>query len=72
MIENIKKKLSVPINKSYGIKRYENDSYIDGNPWIVTTLWLSEACNLPLPLIFLQKAIFSPTHDVPSERKRAI
>jgi oligosaccharide amylase len=43
MIENIKKKLSVPINQNYGIRRYENDSYIDGNPWIVTTLWLSQA-----------------------------
>jgi GH15 family glucan-1,4-alpha-glucosidase len=43
MIENIQKKLSMPVNQSYGIKRYENDSYIDGNPWIVTTLWLSEA-----------------------------
>ena len=43
MIENIQKKLSVPINHNYGIRRYENDSYIDGNPWIVTTLWLSEA-----------------------------
>jgi GH15 family glucan-1,4-alpha-glucosidase len=43
MIDNIRKKLSVPINQNYGIKRYENDSYIDGNPWVVTTLWLSEA-----------------------------
>lgn len=24
-----------------GIKRYENDTYIGGNPWILTTLWLS-------------------------------
>lgn len=23
-----------------GIKRYENDNYIGGNPWILTTLWL--------------------------------
>ncbi|KKG66996.1 glucan 1,4-alpha-glucosidase, partial [Methanosarcina mazei] len=43
LIENIQKKLSIPINNGYGIKRYENDTYIDGNPWIVTTLWLSEA-----------------------------
>ncbi|MDM7918203.1 MAG: glycoside hydrolase family 15 protein [Methanosarcina sp.] len=43
LIENIQKKLSIPINSGYGIKRYENDTYIDGNPWIVTTLWLSEA-----------------------------
>lgn len=24
-----------------GIKRYENDTYVGGNPWIVTTLWLA-------------------------------
>jgi glucoamylase len=24
-----------------GIKRYEDDNYIGGNPWILTTLWLS-------------------------------
>lgn len=24
-----------------GIKRYENDSYIGGNPWIIATLWLA-------------------------------
>jgi len=42
-IENIQKKLSSPVNDYYGIRRYENDQYINGNPWIVTTLWLSEA-----------------------------
>ncbi|PYG87984.1 oligosaccharide amylase [Ruminiclostridium sufflavum DSM 19573] len=24
-----------------GIKRYENDSYIGGNPWVLTTLWVA-------------------------------
>jgi Glucoamylase and related glycosyl hydrolases len=24
-----------------GIKRYENDNYIGGNPWILTTLWIA-------------------------------
>lgn len=24
-----------------GLKRYENDEYIGGNPWIITTLWLA-------------------------------
>lgn len=24
-----------------GIKRFEDDNYIDGNPWIITTLWLA-------------------------------
>jgi oligosaccharide amylase len=52
LIENIQKKLSSPVNRHYGIKRYENDAYINGNPWIVTTLWLSEtmfALALDLP-----------------------
>ncbi len=25
-----------------GIKRYEDDPYIGGNPWIITTLWLAQ------------------------------
>jgi len=25
-----------------GLKRYENDAYIGGNPWILTTLWLAQ------------------------------
>ncbi|MFC5702451.1 glycoside hydrolase family 15 protein [Cohnella faecalis] len=25
-----------------GIKRYEDDNYIGGNPWILTTLWLAQ------------------------------
>jgi GH15 family glucan-1,4-alpha-glucosidase len=25
-----------------GIKRYEDDPYIGGNPWILTTLWLAQ------------------------------
>ena len=24
-----------------GIKRFENDQYMDGNPWVICTLWLS-------------------------------
>ncbi|NYT19035.1 MAG: glucan 1,4-alpha-glucosidase, partial [Methanosarcinales archaeon] len=35
--------LRIPVNGYFGIKRYENDNYIDGNPWVVTTLWLSRA-----------------------------
>jgi len=27
-----------------GIKRYEDDEYIGGNPWILTTLWLALYC----------------------------
>ncbi len=43
MIEHIENALRVPVNGYFGIKRYENDNYIDGNPWVVTTLWLSRA-----------------------------
>ena len=43
MIKNIEKYLRVPVNEHFGIKRYVDDNYIDGNPWIVTTLWLSKA-----------------------------
>ncbi|MCQ6962287.1 glycoside hydrolase family 15 protein [Methanolobus chelungpuianus] len=42
-IRTVEKKLGVPVNGHRGIKRYETDNYIDGNPWIVTTLWLSRA-----------------------------
>jgi len=43
MIEHIENALRIPVNGYFGIKRYENDSYIGGNPWVVTTLWLSRA-----------------------------
>jgi GH15 family glucan-1,4-alpha-glucosidase len=43
MIRIIENRLSVSVNGYHGIKRYENDRYIEGNPWIVTTLWLSKA-----------------------------
>ncbi|WP_406670046.1 glycoside hydrolase family 15 protein [Methanolobus sp. ZRKC4] len=43
IIKNIEKQLRVPVNDHFGIKRYVDDKYIDGNPWIVTTLWLSKA-----------------------------
>lgn len=69
MIENIKKKLSVPINFSYGIKRYENDSYINGNPWVVTTLWLSEAMlSLALDLPS-EKTTLDPSYEIPYEKE---
>jgi len=32
------KLISYPVG---GIKRYENDSYVGGNPWILTTLWMA-------------------------------
>ncbi len=28
-------------NPAGGIKRYENDNYIGGNPWVLTTLWVA-------------------------------
>ncbi len=43
MLKTIEDRLSVSVNGYHGIKRYENDRYIEGNPWIVTTLWLSKA-----------------------------
>lgn len=43
MIRTIEKRLGVQVNGHIGIKRYETDDYIQGNPWVVTTLWLSKA-----------------------------
>ncbi len=43
IISNIEKYLRVPVNGHFGIKRYVDDRYIEGNPWVVTTLWLSKA-----------------------------
>ncbi|MGG2201627.1 glycoside hydrolase family 15 protein [Paenibacillus validus] len=36
--EAVEQALTAPVVG--GIKRYENDPYIGGNPWILTTLWL--------------------------------
>ncbi len=38
-VELIEKVLTC--NDVGGIKRYENDDYMGGNPWILTTLWLA-------------------------------
>lgn len=38
--EVIEQRLTVP--GVGGIKRYENDIYAGGNPWILTTLWLAQ------------------------------
>ena len=43
MIRHIETNLRFPVNGYFGIKRYENDNYVGGNPWTVTTLWLSAA-----------------------------
>lgn len=42
LINTIENRLKIEVNDHYGIKRYEDDQYINGNPWIVTTLWLSK------------------------------
>ncbi|MCD4703323.1 MAG: glucan 1,4-alpha-glucosidase [Methanosarcinaceae archaeon] len=42
IIEKIENELKVEVNGHYGIKRYTDDYYIGGNPWVVTTLWLSK------------------------------
>ncbi|MDA8236228.1 MAG: glycoside hydrolase family 15 protein [Clostridia bacterium] len=36
-VEKIEECLTSPVG---GIKRYENDNYIGGNPWLLTTMWL--------------------------------
>lgn len=46
-VEKIERVLSSPVG---GIRRYENDGYIGGNPWILTTLWVA--------LYYLQKKDF--------------
>lgn len=38
--EVIERALTVP--ETGGIRRYENDAYIGGNPWVLTTLWLAQ------------------------------
>lgn len=38
-VDIIEKKLYSPL--SGGIKRYENDNYIGGNPWVIATLWIA-------------------------------
>lgn len=38
-VENIERTLAV--FGTGGIKRYENDNYMGGNPWVLTTLWLA-------------------------------
>lgn len=43
IIRALEQKLAIKVNGYQGICRYENDHYIGGNPWIVSTLWLSKA-----------------------------
>lgn len=43
MLNAIESRLNYWVQGKKGIKRYENDEYIGGNPWIVTTLWLVKA-----------------------------
>ncbi len=33
------KRLGIYVNQGIGIKRFEGDEYIGGNPWTITTLW---------------------------------
>ncbi|QLC49606.1 glucan 1,4-alpha-glucosidase [Methanolobus zinderi] len=63
MISNIESRLRVPVNEYFGIKRYERDSYIEGNPWTVTTLWLSKA------LLLLADSM-KETHDLEKNNER--
>jgi oligosaccharide amylase len=43
MLNAVEDRLKYWVHGNRGIKRYENDEYIGGNPWIVTTLWLIKA-----------------------------
>jgi glucoamylase len=43
----------LPVPGVGGIKRYEDDTYIGGNPWILTTLWL---CHYKIKLGHYEKA----------------
>lgn len=38
--ERVEQRLTV--SGTGGLKRYEDDEYIGGNPWILTTLWLAQ------------------------------
>lgn len=48
-----------------GIKRYENDNYIGGNPWVLTTLWVAlyhiEAGNMEKAKSYFEWAVKSCT-----------
>lgn len=39
-IKAIEENLTCPYTG--GIKRYENDNYVGGNPWVISTLWLAQ------------------------------
>ena len=42
MIENTVKKIEQDLKaKNGGYFRYQWDTYMDGNPWIISTLWLA-------------------------------
>jgi len=43
MLDVIEDRLNYWVDGKKGIRRYENDEYMGGNPWLVTTLWLMRA-----------------------------
>ena len=43
MLNTIEDRLNYWVDGTRGIRRYENDEYMSGNPWVVTTLWLMRA-----------------------------
>lgn len=61
--DTVEKALS--LNTSIGLKRYENDGYIGGNPWILSTLWASlyniERGNFDKAKIYFEWAVRSRT-----------
>lgn len=63
-VEAIERVLTVhPVG---GIKRYENDNYVGGNPWVLTTLWVAlyhiEVGNLEKAKSYFEWAIKSRTY----------
>lgn len=62
-VEAVERALTV--HPAGGIKRYENDGYIGGNPWVLTTLWVAlyhiEAGNLEKAKSYFEWAVKSRT-----------
>ena len=42
-LNTVEDRLNYWVDGRRGIRRYENDEYVGGNPWVVTTLWLMRA-----------------------------
>ncbi|MCS3923332.1 glycoside hydrolase family 15 protein [Methanosalsum natronophilum] len=72
IIETIEHKLSLDINGYHGIKRYEKDKYINGNPWTVTTLWLAKSMLILAKSIEDNKECTETKHSLVSKALKLI